>query len=93
MFQYGTYSKEYGTFLSSWASEELHKHAKYEAEKIKGIYNEFPFNAFKVESFECSIQELDEICALARYYYNGTAVYKIKDGSPWMYMVVKEKKV
>jgi len=91
MVPIGTFSKEYDTFLWSWENEDLDEKTKNEAVKLKEIYKEFPFKAFQVESFKCEAEELDEICAIARYFFNGKAIFKVKDESPWLYMVVRDK--
>lgn len=84
----GTYLPESESFCWAWANDAFPEASRQGASRIKSMSDRTGYGIFERAQFRASGAELDELCALALLALQGTAVFKQKSDTPWVFYVV-----
>ncbi|WP_128003587.1 DUF6882 domain-containing protein [Piscinibacter defluvii] len=72
-----------------WANDAFPRLSRSKSSVLKGLSLKTGYKIFETPYFRASTTDVDELCAVALHELNGTAVFKIKDQSPWGLYVVE----
>jgi hypothetical protein len=85
-----------GTFLPSkmnwcwaWANDVFPPLARNRSAVIKKLAQKTKCKIFGTPFFDITLNEIDELCALALLETGGRFVFKIKDAEPWLVLALK----
>ena len=84
----GTYLPASESFCWAWANEAFPEASRHNASRIKAMADRTGYGIFERAQFRASATDLDELCALALLALEGTAVFKQKSDTPWVFYVV-----
>ncbi|WP_431260694.1 DUF6882 domain-containing protein [Roseateles chitinivorans] len=84
----GTYLPESESFCWAWANDAFPDASRANASRIKAMGDRTGYGIFERAQFRARGTDLDELCALALLALEGTAVFKQKNDSPWVFYAV-----
>ncbi|MBS2027085.1 MAG: hypothetical protein JST54_04195 [Deltaproteobacteria bacterium] len=86
-----TYVPERSSWLWGWANDAFPPLARERSARLKRLAQKTHYQIFNTAGFAVRREEIDELCALALHELEGLFVFKAKDQSPWMFLVIEEQ--
>lgn len=83
-----TYMPSADSWLWCWADDALPERAREKSLRLKELNARTQYKTFDSPSFNVSLKETDQLCALALHELKGKGVFKVKDAEPWLFLVV-----
>jgi hypothetical protein len=83
-----TYLPTKRSWLWAWANDGIPATARDKSSRLKGLTEKTQYRVFTTPTFEASLDEVDELCALALQELAARAVFKSKEDEPWLFVSI-----
>lgn len=84
-----TYLSDAQDWAWIWANDAFSTLAREKSARIKTLSASTGYAIFETAHSPAKVHEVDELCALALHALGGTAIFKVKQQSPWCLYVVE----
>ena len=72
-----------------WANDAWPTGAREKAASLKQLTQRTQYQIFSTAFFRAAPDDIDELCALAVKQLDASAIFKIKDEEPWLFVAVQ----
>src|SRR6185503_13539966 len=72
-----------------WANDAWPTLAREKSAALKQLTERTQYQVFSTPFFRAAPDEIDELCALAVKQLDASAIFKIKDQEPWLFVAVQ----
>ena len=85
----GTYLPDSESWAWAWANDAWPTVAREKAAALKQLTQRTQYEIFSTAFFRATLDDIDELCSLSVKQLDASAIFKIKDEEPWVFVAVQ----